>query len=177
MGYLGVAAVQPDMKYMEQFIVSEVQDVFRVDALQSSHPISIPVGHPDEIQEIFDRISYGKGASIIRMMDNFLTTDTFRQVSRFKECQENINTTKLQGVSNYLTELKYKAATQDDLWSHLTQQGHKDGTLAQEMDVKTVMDTWTLQMGFPLVTVTRQYGDNTARVEQTRFLVGDKVGN
>ena len=81
MGYLGVAAVQPDMKYMEQFIVSEVQDVFRVDALQSSHPISIPVGHPDEIQEIFDRISYGKGASIIRMMDNFLTTDTFRQVS------------------------------------------------------------------------------------------------
>ena len=80
-GYLGVAAVQPDMKYMEQFIVSEVQDVFRVDALQSSHPISIPVGHPDEIQEIFDRISYGKGASIIRMMDNFLTTDTFRQVS------------------------------------------------------------------------------------------------
>ena len=45
------------------------------------------------------------------------------------------------------------------------------------MDVKTVMDTWTLQMGFPLVTVTRQYRDNTARVEQTRFLVWDKVGN
>ena len=43
------------------------------------------------------------------------------------------------------------------------------------MDVKTVMDTWTLQMGFPLVTVTRQYGDKTARVEQTRFIVGGKV--
>ena len=84
---------------------------------------------------------------------------------------------RLQGVTNYLTQLQYKAATQDDLWRHLTEQGHKDGTLAQEMDVKTVMDTWTLQMGFPLVTVTRQYGDNTARVEQTRFLVGDKVGN
>ena len=40
-----------------------------------------------------------------------------------------------------------------------------------------MMDTWTLQMGFPLVTVTRQYRDNTARVEQTRFLVWDKVGN
>ena len=74
-----------------------------------------------------------------------------------------------------MTELKYKAATQDDLWSHLTKQGHKDGTLAQDMDVKTVMDTWTLQMGFPLVTVTRQYRDNTARVEQTRFIVGGKV--
>jgi aminopeptidase N len=40
------------------------------------------VGHPDEINEIFDRISYGKGSSIIRMMDNFLTTNTFRQVGR-----------------------------------------------------------------------------------------------
>ena len=77
----------------------------------------------------------------------------------------------MQGVTNYLTRLKYKAATQDDLWRHLTEQGHKDGTLAREMDVKTVMDTWTLQMGFPVVTVTRQYGDNTARVEQTRWAI------
>ena len=55
--------------------------MLRIDALESSHPISIPVKHPDEISEIFDRISYGKGASIIRMMDKFLTTQTFRQVS------------------------------------------------------------------------------------------------
>ena len=80
-GYLGVAAVEPSMKYMEQFIVSSLHDVFKLDSLQSSHPISIPVGHPDEIGEIFDKISYKKGASIIRMMDNFLTTDTFRQVT------------------------------------------------------------------------------------------------
>ena len=77
-------AVQPDMKLLEQFVVSDLQDVFRIDALESSHPISIPVKHPDEIQEIFDRISYGKGAAIIRMMDNFLTTSTFRQVRTHK---------------------------------------------------------------------------------------------
>ena len=52
--------------------------MFGIDALESSHPISIPVKHPDEINEIFDRISYGKGASIIRMMEKFLTRDTFR---------------------------------------------------------------------------------------------------
>merc|ERR1711970_1556377 len=99
-------------------------------------PISIPVKHPDEIYEIFDRISYGKGASIIRMMDKFLTTQTFRQ-----------------GLTNYLTELQSDAATQDDLWRHLTVQGHKDGTLPVSMDVKTIMDTWTLQSGFPVLTV------------------------
>ena len=61
--------------------MNPLQSVMRIDALESSHPISIPVKHPDEIQEIFDRISYGKGAAIIRMMDNFLTTATFRQVN------------------------------------------------------------------------------------------------
>jgi len=46
---------------MEQFVVDEVQRVFALDALESSHPISVPVSHPDEINEIFDRISYSKG--------------------------------------------------------------------------------------------------------------------
>jgi aminopeptidase N len=80
---------------MEQFVIDEIQNVFSLDALESSHPISIEVGHPDEINEIFDRISYHKGtkrahlilsflliskllgASIIRMMDHFLTHKVF----------------------------------------------------------------------------------------------------
>ena len=44
------------------------------------------------------------------------------------------------------------------------------------MDVKTVMDTWTLQSGFPVVTVTRNYEQNTANIEQNKFRVGEKVG-
>ncbi len=46
--------------------------------------------------------------SIIRMMEHFLTKQTFRR-----------------GMTNYLNELKYKAAEQDGLWEHLTKQGHK----------------------------------------------------
>lgn len=83
--YIGVDAVEPGMKILEQFITSELQSVMRIDALASSHPISITVKHPDEVAEIFDRISYSKGATIIRMMDHFLTTETFRR-----------------GLSNYL---------------------------------------------------------------------------
>ena len=119
-------AVQPELRLLDQFVVMDLQvyvvdyvqtflimtlqNVFGIDALESSHPISIPVKHPDEISEIFDRISYGKGASIIRMMDKFLTTETFRQ-----------------GLTNYLNDLKYAAATQDDLWGHLTEQVHASG--------------------------------------------------
>ena len=35
---------------------------FILDAMESSHPIEVPVSHPDEINEIFDGISYAKGA-------------------------------------------------------------------------------------------------------------------
>ena len=86
--YLGVEAVQPELKLLEQFVYLDLQSVFRIDALETSHPISIPVGHPDEINEIFDRISYAKGASIIRMMDKFLSTGTFQK-----------------GLTNYLNAL------------------------------------------------------------------------
>ena len=68
---------------------------FTSDSLQSSHPISVPVNHPDEINEIFDSISYGKGASVIRMMANFLGLETFNG-----------------GITNYLNLHKYGNAKQ-----------------------------------------------------------------
>jgi len=37
------------------------------------------VNHPDEINEIFDSISYQKGASIIRMLEFFLGKDVFQR--------------------------------------------------------------------------------------------------
>lgn len=76
--YLGVDAIEPSWKSMDQFVVNEVQSVFLLDALSSSHKISVEVGNPDEINEIFDRISYAKGATIIRMMSHFLTSKVFR---------------------------------------------------------------------------------------------------
>ena len=65
--------------------------------LESSHPISIPVNNPDEINEIFDGISYAKGASVIRMMANFLQINTFNK-----------------GVTRYLQANAYGNANQVD---------------------------------------------------------------
>jgi len=56
-----ISQVEPDWMILDQLVVSEVQMVFGLDALKTSHPISIEVGNPDEINEIFDRISYSKG--------------------------------------------------------------------------------------------------------------------
>ncbi|XP_042901838.1 aminopeptidase N [Parasteatoda tepidariorum] len=148
--YLGVEAVHPEWKMSDQFVLDDLQDVLDLDCLKTSHPISLPVRHPDEINEIFDRISYGKGASIIRMMKYFLGDDNFKR-----------------GLANYLNAKKFDNAIQDDLWQYLT--------LVQEeqdrIDVKTVMDSWTLQTGYPVVKVTRDYTAGTATVQQTRFLL------
>ncbi|KOC62990.1 Aminopeptidase N [Habropoda laboriosa] len=150
--YIGMNAVEPTWKVLEQFVVHDLQNVFGLDALESSHPISIKVGHPDEISEIFDDISYAKGASIIRMMDHFLTTSSFKQ-----------------GLTNYLNGKAYQSAEQNDLWDALTKQAHKDKVLDSGVTVKEIMDTWTLQTGFPVVTVTRNYKTGAVMLMQERF--------
>ena len=50
-----------------------------LDSLEGSHPIRFNVNDPKEINSLFDSISYEKGASIVRMMNAFLTTDTFKK--------------------------------------------------------------------------------------------------
>ena len=170
--YIGVGHVEPKWQMQNQFVIAELQSAFSLDALESSHQISIPVTNPDEISEIFDGISYSKGASIIRMMGYFLTEDVF-----------------LAGLQRYLRALKYSNAEQSDLWTHLTdaqrlsqQQKSEDNSSTiqaankqQELvDVGSVMNSWTLQTGYPLVTLTRTYADGgaqaaSAKLEQVRF--------
>ncbi|XP_035779782.1 aminopeptidase N-like [Anopheles albimanus] len=160
MEYLGVDAVEPAWKSMEQFVVNELHNVFSLDALSSSHQISVEVHNPEEIHEIFDKISYGKGATIIRMMDHFLTTDVFKQ-----------------GLTNYLNHKKYQSATQDDLWEYLTNEARSSGVFDEHTSVKEIMDTWTLQTGFPVVFVRRDYETDSIVLQQTRFSLGNAAQN
>lgn len=153
MEYLGVDAVEPAWKSMEQFVVNELHNVFSLDALSSSHQISVQVHNPEEINEIFDKISYGKGAAIIRMMDHFLTSDVFRK-----------------GLTHYLNEKKYLSADQDDLWTFLTAEARNQDVFDDSMSVKEIMDTWTLLTGFPVVSVTRDYDSKSIEFTQERFM-------
>lgn len=45
---------------LDQFVVNDMVSAFTLDGLKNSHPIKVPVNHPDEINEIFDSISYNK---------------------------------------------------------------------------------------------------------------------
>ncbi|XP_035669348.1 aminopeptidase N-like isoform X1 [Branchiostoma floridae] len=148
--YLGAAHAEPDWMLEDQFLEEDLHPVFALDSLSTSHPISLPVNHPDEISQIFDTISYSKGASIIRMMSSFL------------------GSSYTKGIKSYLERYQFANAVQDDLWNSLTEAAQEDGRT--DVQVKDVMDTWTLQMGFPVVTVTRDYSNGRVTVSQRHFL-------
>ena len=74
---IGVDFVEPDLKMSDRFTVTTMHAALSRDAFDTSHPISVEVGHPDEIGEIFDDVSYEKGASVIRMMAAFLGEEVF----------------------------------------------------------------------------------------------------
>ncbi|VDM30599.1 unnamed protein product [Hydatigera taeniaeformis] len=154
--YIGVAHAEPTWHMDEQFAVHQLQKVFFVDSLSTTHPVFLPVSHPDEINDIFDAISYNKGASILRMMEAFLGREVFRQ-----------------GLKIYLSRHKFKNTKPIDLWNALTEANSKSGNF---IDVEAIMNVWFRQAGYPLVSVKR-LGDSRFELTQERFLLGLRSGN
>lgn len=147
--YKGVANYEKDWDMGGQFLVDDLQRVMGLDAQLSSHPIVQSVNHPDEITEIFDVISYSKGASVLRMLEDFLGSEQFRQ-----------------GVSNFLRRYRFANAVTRDLWREL-----EEVALPGSPNITQVMDTWTRQMGYPVLHVTTSKEDkNKLEVRQRRFL-------
>lgn len=153
MATLGVSHLHPEWKSIDEDSVDNTLSIFKVDAMKSSHPVSVTIGHPNQISQIFDAISYSKGSVIIRMMHKFLGEDSFRD-----------------GVSQYLKKHAYGNSIQDDLWASLTELAHENQSLMKSITVKDIMDTWTLQVGYPVIDVKRDYDTNSASISQTRYI-------
>lgn len=72
MEYLCVDHLFPNYNIWTQFVTDTVVQALNLDGLDNSHPIEVPVNDPSEIDEIFDSISYSKGASVIRMLNQYI---------------------------------------------------------------------------------------------------------
>ena len=101
---------------------------FELDSLKSSHPIEVNVKSANEVFQIFDSISYCKGSSIIRMIDNLIGSDLF-----------------IQGLQNYLAKFKFRNATTSDLIRELE--------VSSKQELKLMIESWTQQTGYPVVHV------------------------
>ncbi|NXL36569.1 AMPN Aminopeptidase, partial [Glaucidium brasilianum] len=150
--YLGAAAVEETWNIKDLMVLNEVYTVMATDALATSHPLSFredEINTPAQISEVFDSIAYSKGASVLRMLSDFLTEEVFKE-----------------GLQSYLHTFAYGNTVYTDLWSHLQEAVVKNNITLPD-SISRIMDRWTLQMGFPVVTVDTR----TGIVSQRHFLL------
>ena len=118
------------------------------DARSTTHPIQQPVATEAEANSAFDDITYKKGQSFLRMLENFLGEDVFRD-----------------GIRRYIAAHEYSNSTTADLWNALSE--------ASKKPVGEIAAGWTEQPGFPVVKVKRE-GEGKIRLTQERFTVNFK---
>nr|XP_061796529.1 aminopeptidase Ey-like [Nerophis lumbriciformis] len=150
--YLGADYAEPQWKIKDLMVLNDIMRVMADDALVSSHPLSSKeedVMTPDDIRALFDAITYSKGASVLRMLSEFITEATFTK-----------------GLHTYLEEYKYNNTVYTDLWRHL-QTAVNEAGLNLPDSVEEIMNRWILQMGFPVVTIDTRSGT----ISQKHFLL------
>jgi aminopeptidase N/puromycin-sensitive aminopeptidase len=110
-----------------------------VDSLASTRSIQQPADTPEQIQELFDGIAYGKTAAVLRMLEAYLGPESFRA-----------------GVNEYLKQHAYGNSTADDFWSTLAKVSKKP--------VDKIMPTFVKQPGVPTISVNAQCSGNSTTV-------------
>ncbi|KAH7916009.1 hypothetical protein BJ138DRAFT_763827 [Hygrophoropsis aurantiaca] len=138
-----VDRIYPEWKADSEFISEHLNDALDLDAKESSHPVEVHCPDANQINQIFDSLSYAKAASVLRMLSNYVGQEKF-----------------LKGVSLYLKKHLYGNSITRDLWA-----GIEEST---KVDVPKIMENWITKIGFPLLTVTET--KDGIIVRQDRFL-------
>lgn len=144
MQYMSLQSVLPKLDIGNLFLAVRFRALDK-DALNSSHAVSTDVNKPEQVEEMFDSVSYEKGASILLMLNASLPGE-----QQFRK-----------GIIQYLKQFSGSNTDTDGLWNSLTQVD----VSAQHQNVSEMMSSWTSQKGFPLVTVSRKGGEVTLTQE------------
>ena len=143
MEMLAVDAWKPNWKRWESFSVSRTA-AMAIDALSSTRPIEFTVLSPEDARAMFDVLTYEKGASVLRMLEQYLGAERFRK-----------------GIAAYLRKHQYANAETGDLWDALER--------ASDEPVRKLMDSWIFQPGFPIVEAALGADGRALMVRQRRF--------
>ncbi|KAJ2740254.1 hypothetical protein GGI20_005905 [Coemansia sp. BCRC 34301] len=135
----------PQWRRWDHFAIEDRQAALSADSLRSSHPVQVTIKGSADIDQVFDSITYYKGCSLIRMLSAHLGTDAF-----------------MAGVRAYLGSHAYASATTADLWTALEK--------ASGQPVAALMHSWTMCVGYPVVSVDADFESGLLRLTQNRFL-------
>ena len=143
--FLAVDKIFPEFNIWSQFLTTEKFVALNLDSKLSSHPIEIPdgVNSPAQIDEIFDEISYSKGASVIHMLYHWLGGEKFAA-----------------GLQSYLHQHKGSCASNGKLWKALEEN-------CSNVEINRVMTNWVTVQGYPLVHVS--ISGNMIHLKQEQF--------
>jgi len=146
--YLVMADFQPEWRIFNSFGLHRAA-AFALDSLNSTHPCWAPVGHPDEVEQRFDKITYEKGGSLEFQMHRYVGDGPF-----------------YTGARLYLERYGHGNAEVTDLWDALEEGAQKAGL---SVPVRQIMDAWFLTDGHPLITVSPSGTPGALRLSQERF--------
>jgi aminopeptidase N len=141
--FFAIDKIYPEWHMWTQFVIEEQHSALKLDTLRNTHPVEVPINHPDEIRSIFDAISYEKGASLIHMLHSYLGPELFKK-----------------GLAGYLKTHEYGNTVTKDLWDSLEKVSKKP--------VGEFMGKWTSQSGYPLVKAS-QTSKQALHLSQERF--------
>lgn len=149
MAQKAVHEIFPEWDYNLRFYEDIQNSAFSADCLKSTHPISVKIKHVKEVPQIFDRISYEKGCSVLHMLESYVGEENFRN-----------------GLNSYLKKHAYKNAVKEDLWNSLAESSNNE-------EVSKIMSVWVNKPGYPIIRVEKE--NNNYKLWQKRFLLsGDK---
>jgi aminopeptidase N/puromycin-sensitive aminopeptidase len=135
--------------HIDEQVATDMNGAMNLDAQKVTRTIRAEANTPDEINEMFDGITYEKGASILHMVENYLGEETFRQ-----------------GVHNYLQAHMYGNATAEDFWDAQTANSHKP--------VDKIMESFITEPGVPLLSFGK-VANGEVEVTQSRFFLNPKT--
>jgi aminopeptidase N/puromycin-sensitive aminopeptidase len=142
------AVMHPEWN-IDETVAGDENDTLNVDALPTTRAIRAQANSRDEIEQMFDSISYGKASDVLLMVENYLGEETFRE-----------------GVHAYLAAHEYGNATAEDFWNAQTATSQKP--------VDKIMESLIDQTGEPLLTFGAPAGSKVS-VVQTRFFLSPSI--
>uniref|UniRef100_A0A1I8GYK9 Aminopeptidase n=1 Tax=Macrostomum lignano TaxID=282301 RepID=A0A1I8GYK9_9PLAT len=153
LSYNELDAIRPGLIDSRSWFVStELLSAMSDDALEASHPVEADVHRPEDTAEVFDSISYGKGAALVGMLHDWLGRENF-----------------FAGLRNYIRRHRFGNAATSDLWKAL--QETLNDRPAGEPSIAEVMHDWTTRKSFPVIFAsikTDESGCNL-RLRQSRY--------
>jgi len=126
--YLALDSIFPEFEIWTQFPSDDMIPGLELDGLSASHPVEVEIRDPSDIGQVFDRISFSKGAAILSMVEKYMGREVFRK-----------------GLQTYLNAYAHGNVGTWQFWETLE--------VSTGLPILKMSVTWTNQLGFPLIKI------------------------